>query len=243
MLTGSIKSSPWGLRGWWESALFPYFLAKFWEEASSSPTWFYVHHFPAPAEATKRDYPDLTPGCSQKGVFLVLPQLWESKPNPQGAPWSRHNLIQRHSEAWLNHSLAKADETQNRKVNSHHHLSWGLIWNILCGLDFSDFHLLLSNKFYTKIGVLCCFRKLPTGGNMETVTADVSGSWSLLAAAQNVQAAGTGQETSAPSAEGPLPPWNTATLGGHHPKSRDLMIYVSARYYSGKKQGEEWIWP
>lgn len=45
---------------------------------------------------------------------------------------------------------------------------------------------------------------------MEAVAADASGSWSLLAAAQDVQGAITGQKTSAASAEGPIPPWNTA---------------------------------
>lgn len=77
------------------------------------------------------------------------------------------------------------------------------------------------------------------GENTETVAADGSGSCSLLAAAQHGQGATTGQATSAPFAEGPLPPRNTATLGGHCPKSKDLMIHVNARYNSSKKQGEE----
>lgn len=41
---------------------------------------------------------------------------------------------------------------------------------------------------------------------METVAADGSGSCSLLAAAQHGQGATTGQATSTPFAEGPLPP-------------------------------------
>lgn len=56
---------------------------------------------------------DLTPGCSQKGAFLVFIQPQESKPNPHGMPRSRQNLSQRHCVVLGLYMLAKSDKTRN----------------------------------------------------------------------------------------------------------------------------------
>lgn len=123
----NIKSFPWGCRGWWGSVLFPYF---FLQSAGKR------HHPPL------RDsmlfitlQPLQRPGCLQEGLSWFTPWLLLKKSifgpdpplrkqnKPEGTPRSRHNLTQRHSEAWVQYSPAKSDETQNRKVNSHHHLN------------------------------------------------------------------------------------------------------------------------